>query len=444
MVETTAIVNGIVITVDPDNRIIEDGCVIIEGDRIVDLGRTDEIAHKYRKDLVLDARKHAILPGLVNIHCHSGLIRGTAEDMRLWDWLKFYVDPKHRVLTEDDAYIAASLCYLEGIKAGTTCTLDMYRYMHRCADAAAKLGNRVVLAPYVSDKYDYFDKPEDNYRLLSQRHGSANGRVIVWLGLEHLMYCTEEAFRKAAEYAAKYRVGIHTHGEESKEMAEKITKEYGKRPVQVFEEYGILGPRTVLAHCVWLDDREIQTLAETRTSVAHCPTSNLKLASGIARVPEMIASGVNVGLGSDGIKENNRIDLFQEMKLAGLIQKVKHSDATVMRAPNLLRMATIDGARALGMEEEIGSLEKGKKGDVILIDLKKPHLSPILSGEFFNVVNNIVYAAMAEDVSTTLVDGKVLMLDRVVENVNEQKLMEEARVVTASLLERRKQFLPPR
>jgi len=444
MAERTVIIHAILITVDSRNRIYEDGCVVIEGDRIADIGRTEDVAPRYKKDFVLDAKKHALLPGLVNTHCHSGLIRGTAEDMSLWDWLAHYVDPKHRVLTADDAYTAARLCYLEGLKAGITTVLDMYRYMHRCADAAEELGIKAVLAPYVSDKYDYFEKPEDNYRLIAQRNGSANGRIRVWLGLEHLAYCTEEAFRKAAEYASKYEVGIHTHGEESREMAEKITREYGKRPIHVFRDYGILGPRTVLAHCVWLEDSEIEALARTRTSVAHCPVSNLKLASGIARVPEMLEAGVNVGLGSDGIKENNRIDIFQEMKFAGLIQKARHYDPKIMPAWRVLRMATIDGARALGMQEEVGSLEKGKKADMILIDLRKPHLTPVLSGEFFNVTNNIVYAATAGDVSTTIIDGRFVMKNRVVEHVDETALMEEAARRTLALLERRKQYVPAR
>ena len=442
MGETLAIKDGIIVTVDEQDRVYANGCVIMEDDRVVDVGKMDDVYHKYRKDRVIDAKRQVVLPGFVNLHCHSGLIRGTAEDLSISDWLRKYVDPSHRVLTSDDAYAAAMLTYVECVKAGITSVLDMYRFMHRCADAAEKVGLRVTLAPYVSDKFDYFEKPEDNYRLVAERDGSARGRIHAWIGMEHIMYCTEEAFRKGAEQAEKYRVGIHTHGEESSEMADKITKEYGKRPTKVLKDYGILGPRTVLAHCVWLDDSEINLLAETGTSVAHCPVSNLKLASGIARVPEMRRAGIMVGLGSDGLAENNRIDIMQEMKFAGLIQKAKHYDATLMPSNTLLRMATVDGARALGLNNEIGSIERGKKADLVLIDLNQPHVTSVLFGEFFNVVNHIAYAAHGGDVRTVIVDGRVILEKRRFLEIDEQMVIDRATEATRGLLERRKPFVP--
>jgi 5-methylthioadenosine/S-adenosylhomocysteine deaminase len=441
--EILAIANGVVITVDPKSRIYDEGCVIVEDDKILDVGKTEEVMPRYRKDKVINAKKKVVLPGFVNLHCHSGLIRGTAEDLPLWEWLKKYVDPTHRVLTPNDAYAASRLCYVESIRSGATTVLDMYRFMDRCADAAEEIGIRAVLAPYVSDKYEYFEKPADNYKLLEKRNGSAGGRIHVWLGLEHLMYCTQEAYEKAAEYAHEYGVGIHTHGEESKEMAEeRIPKEYGgRRSTKVLQDYGILGPKTILAHCVWLDDSEIDILAETRTSVAHCPASNMKLASGVARVPELRRRGVCVGLGSDGIKENNRIDIIQEMKLAGLLQKVAHRDATILPATEILKMATIEGARALGMEREIGSLEPGKKADLIIVDFAKPHLTPQLYGKLFNIVNNLVYAAQSSDVSTTIIDGKILMEEQRMPNVDQEKIIEDATSSTLGVLNRREKIL---
>ncbi|MEM2896570.1 MAG: amidohydrolase [Candidatus Bathyarchaeia archaeon] len=444
MGEAIIIENGTIITVDEKNRIYKKGSVAIQRNRIVEIGDSEEINRKYKADIKIDAKNKAILPGFINLHMHSGLIRGTAEDLPLWDWLRKFVDPKHRVLKSDDAYAAALLCYSEAIKAGITCVLDMYRYMHRCAEAAEKVGIRAVLAPYVADRpgYDYFEKIEDNLKLLKERHGSANGRIHVWFGLEHLVYCTEEAFRKVSEYAKRYDVGIHTHGEESLEMALKLTKEYGKTPIEVFNERGILGPKTVLAHCVWLTPIEIKLLAVTKTSVAHCPVSNMKLASGVAPLPELIAHGVNVGLGSDGIKENNRIDMIQEMKIASILQKVHNLDAGLVPAEQALRMATINGAKALGLESDIGSIEVGKKADLIIIDLKKLHLSPVLFGEFFNIIPNIVYAAQGSDVDAVIVDGKVVMENRELKNVSEDEIMDLHTKITEEILERRKPFVP--
>lgn len=444
MNEAVLIRNGIVVTLDEKERVFEDGAVLVENGRITAVGNAPDVEEKGKGDTVIDAKGKAVLPGFINTHVHSGLIRGTAEDLPLWEWLRRHVDPKHKALKREDAYAAAKLCYTEMIRAGITSALDMYRYMDRCADAAEETGIRAFLAPYVADKpgYEYFEKQEDNEKLIKTRNGSANGRINVLAGLEHLVYCSEEAFYRARELADKYDVGIHTHGEESLEMYERLSKEHGKRPIEVFRDYGILGPKTVLAHCVWLSPAEIEILTKTKTSVAHCPVSNMKLASGVAPVPELIRRGVNVGLGSDGVKENNRLDLIQEMKVAALMQKLHHLDATLLPARQVLRMATVNGARALGMQKELGSLEGGKKADIVIIDLMKPHLSPVLVGEFSNIIPNIVYAAQASDVETVLIDGKIVMENRTLKTVNEEEVMERATKATYELLERRRAFVP--
>ncbi len=444
LTETTIIKNGVVITLNERNQIYQDGSVLIEDNRIVDVGPSDNISRGKRVDNTIDARGKAVLPGFVNLHAHSGLIRGTAEDLPLWEWLERHVDPKHKVLRAKDAYAASSLCYTEMIKAGITTVLDMYRFMHRCADAAEEVGIRAVLAPYVADKpeYDYFEKQNDNIELIRKRHGSANGRIHVWMGLEHLVYCSEEAYHRAREYADKFNVGIHTHGEESKEMAAKLEKEYGLSPIEVLHKRRILTPKTVLAHCVWVTPREIELLAKAGTSVAHCPVSNMKLASGVAPILDYLRQGVNVGLGTDGVKENNRLDMIQEMKIAGLLQKVTHLDAAALPANTLLRMATINGAKALGLGEEIGSLERGKRADIIILNLTSPHMSPALTGEFFNIISNIVYAAIPSDVETVLVDGKIVMQKRKVLTVDEEEVVARHKAAAEELLERRKPFVP--
>jgi 5-methylthioadenosine/S-adenosylhomocysteine deaminase len=405
------ITNGTVVTVDPEGTIYEDGAVLIEDNTIVDVGPAAELEASYSADETVDATGKAVIPGLVNLHLHSGFIRGLAEDMPVWKWLVEHVDPTHRALLREDARSAYKLCYAEMAAGGVTCGLDMYRYMEEAAEIAEEYGFRAVLSPYVADRdgFEYFPSVDDNVELVETHHNTANGRVKVWFGLEHIEYCTEAAYRRVADLAEEYDVGIHTHGEESVQKAQELTERYGMRPTEVFDEWGIMGPKTVVAHCVWLHNNEISVFERTGASVAHCPTSNEKLASGVAPVPKLLNHGVTVGVGTDGIKENNRLDVFQEMKNAALIQKVHTLDARQMTAEEVFRLGTMGGAEALGLGEEIGSIESGKQADVVLVDLQQPHLSPDMGTR--NVVPNLVHAAMPSDVDTVFIDG-----DRVVDD----------------------------
>ena len=303
--------------------------------RRADRGGGDPVAevdadHRATGAEVIDLHGHAVLPGLHNCHLHSGLLRGTAESMSLWDWLKAYVDPAHKALTPEIAAVASRQCYAESLLAGTTSLMDMWRFMQGSAHAAEDIGIRATLVPYVADApgYDYFETIESNRRLLESHRSAAGGRVRTWVGLEHLFYCTPAAFRAATELAAEFDTGIHTHSSETTWEVQESLARTGCRPIEEMFRRGVLGPRTVIAHCVWLDDREIALLAQTGTAVAHCPCSNMKLASGPARVGALRAAGVTVGLGSDGEKENNNLDLLEEMKFASLLQKVSTLDPT--------------------------------------------------------------------------------------------------------------------
>lgn len=444
-INKTLIQNCYILTSDENNTFYENGALLIEDEDIVDIGTTEEL-EKYieEADEVIDAEGKVVIPGLINTHLHSGLIRGTAEDMPLWEWITKHVDPMHKVLKEDEAYLAAKLCYIESIRSGTTCVMDMYRYMHKCADAAEETGIRAVLVPYVADKpqYDYFENLDDNETLIRERNNSAEGRVKVWVGLEHLVYCSENAFKRALKMAEKYETGIHTHGEESFEMAQKITKKYGKRPIKVFHDYGILGPNTVLAHCVWLTPEEIEILRTTNTGVAHCPTSNMKLASGVASIPELIDRGVKVGLATDGVKENNNLDMLEEMKIASLLQKVHHLDATKMDATKVFRMATIEGARTLNLEDEIGSLEIGKKADIVIVDLNKTHTTPVFDGKYSNVLAHLVFAANGADVDTVFINGKEVLKAGELLTDNESLVISKATEAAKRMVERREEYVP--
>jgi len=256
------------------------------------------------------------------------------------------------------------------------------------------------------------------------------------MGLEHLFYCTADAYREALECQAEYGVGIHTHACEQKEEDDAVSAHFGRRSIAQLDHYGILGERTLLAHCVWLNDDEIRRIADTGTSIAHCPISNAKLASGVARVPEMLAAGITLGLGTDGPVCNNNLNMFEEMKFASLVQKATRLDATVLPAEQVLRMATINGARALGLDDRIGSLEVGKQADLLLLDLGQPNLTPAeINADGGNLLWNLVFAADARNVSAVWVDGRQLIADGQATRVNEHQLVREAQQQGLSLFQ---------
>jgi 5-methylthioadenosine/S-adenosylhomocysteine deaminase len=347
----TLLRGGIVLPMTGRHDALDPGSVLVDGRVIVAVGPVETLDADPRAAgaLVVDCADHAVLPGLHNCHLHSGLLRGTAESLSLWDWLETYVDPAHRALTPGIAEAASLLCYAEAVLTGTTSVMGMWRHMEGSAAVAERIGLRATLVPYVADApgYDYFESIATNRALLESHRSAADGRVRTWVGLEHLFYCTDECFAAAVDLAAEFDTGLHTHSSESIWEVQESLRRFGRRPIEVFFQRRILSERTVVAHCVWLDDREIELLAQTGTSVAHCPCSNMKLSSGPARIGALRDAGVVVGLGSDGEKENNNLDLLEEMKFASLLQKVSTLDPTTGDPWDVLAMATVDGARAL-------------------------------------------------------------------------------------------------
>lgn len=406
---------GVVLPMSGPRRVLDPGSVLIDGTDVVAVDSVEALdADPRAADAeVVDATGHAVIPGLHNCHMHSGLLRGTAESLSLWDWLRTYVDPAHRALTPEIARVASRHCYAEGLLAGTTSVMDMWRFMEGSAAEAGRLGIRATLVPYVADEqgYDYFESIASNRALLEHAAGGAgsDGRVRAWVGLEHLLYCTPECFAAAVALADEFDTGIHTHSSETPWEVDGSLARWGRRPIAELGHRGLLGPRTVVAHCVWLDDAEIDLLARTGTAVAHCPCSNMKLASGPARIGDLRAAGVTVGLGTDGEKENNTLDLVEEMKFASLLQKVTRLDPAVGDPWDVLAMATIDGARALGLDGETGSLEPGKRADLVTVDLRGLHTTPVFSGAELNVPAHLVFSATGRDVRDVWVDGRRLV-----------------------------------
>ncbi|MEY2450947.1 MAG: 5-methylthioadenosine/S-adenosylhomocysteine deaminase [Acidimicrobiaceae bacterium] len=439
----TLIRNGIVLPMT-GTAVLDPGSVLIEGSDIVAIGDVEALDGDPRcaGAEVVDATDHAILPGLHNAHMHSGLLRGTAESLSLWDWLKTYVDPAHKALTPEIAEIASLHCYAESVLAGTTSLMDMWRFMEGSAAAAGKIGIRATLVPYVADgEFDYFESIESNRRLLESHRTAADGRVRTWVGLEHLMYCSEDCFAAAVDLMNEFDTGLHTHSSETTWEVEESLRRWGRRPIEVFHDRGILSNRSVVAHAVWLDDAEIELLASTGTSVAHCPCSNMKIASGPARIGALRAAGVTVGLGSDGEKENNNLDLIEEMKFASLLQKVTLLDPTVGDPWDILAMATIDGARALGLDAVSGSLEPGKRADVVTVWLGGLHTTPLLHGADFNAAAHLVFSSSGHDVRDVWVDGHRLVAGGSPLTFDVASVRADAQAAAEELFERRAKVL---
>jgi 5-methylthioadenosine/S-adenosylhomocysteine deaminase len=430
-----------VLTMDPGNRVVAGGAVAVEGDRIVAVGALDEVVRDRPGWVVRPGRNRLLMPGLVNAHMHSGMLRGTAEGLPVWDWLRMYIDPMHRVLTAGEAEASSWLCYAEAALSGTTTVVDMWRFMAGSARAASAIGIRLNAVPYVGEHpdYDYFDTLDDNEALLEAWHGKADGRVRVWVGVEHAFYATPPAHRRAIAMAQKWRTGFHTHSNEADVEIAEMARRYGKRPIAALEEMGLLeAPHTLLAHCVWLDDAEIDVLARRGVSVAHNPTSNMKLASGAAPVRKFRAAGIAVGIGTDGEKENNNLDMFEELKFASLLTKFASNDAAALDSWDVLRMATIDGARAIGMADEIGSLEVGKKADIVTVRTDTPRMTPLVAGF---LQHNLVHAVQGGDVDVVMVNGAVIVESGVLKTADAQALMGAVNEAAPKLLRRRDAWL---
>jgi 5-methylthioadenosine/S-adenosylhomocysteine deaminase len=439
MSESILIKDGTVVTMGENDSIVR-GDLLIRDGRIAGVGGENATS----VDEVIDARSCAVLPGFVQTHIHlcQTLFRGAADDLALIDWLKKRVWPMEAAHTAESVRASAQLSIVELIKGGTTCALTMetVRHTEEVLRVVEESGFRATVGKCMMDKGN--DVPRELYeethesiqeslRLIDKWHGRADGRIRCCFAPRFAVSCTRELLSEVSKLARERDVMIHTHAAENKNECEIVEQETGMRNVAYLDLLGMSGAHVVLAHCVHVDDEEMATLARTKTNVAHCPSSNLKLGSGIARVLEMLERGVSVSLGADGAACNNRLDMFTEMRTAALLQKALHGPE-VLPAARALRMATIDGARALGLEKEIGSLEMGKRADVIVVDLARPHSSP----QRENVVSALVYSAGSSDVRTTIIDGRVVMRDRELLTLNEAEVIEEANREAGALAER--------
>ncbi|EHM49511.1 amidohydrolase family protein [Yokenella regensburgei ATCC 43003] len=438
----------LILTMDADNTIIEEGAVLVRDGLIACVGKAEEIIARHPDVPVKHLSQRLLMPGLINAHCHSGMLRGTAEGLPVWSWLQQFVDPMHRVLLPEEAKLSSLLCYSEALLSGTTTVVDMWRYMEGSAEVAMRTGIRAVLVPYVAEHpdHDYFETLNSNEALINRWHLGANGRIHVWVGLEHLFYALPQAWQRIAAMCKDYQVGFHTHSNESRFDVEETLRRYQLRPIQALEKFGLLDAKKVLlAHCVWVNDEEIALLAERHTGVVHNPVSNMKLASGAAPVEKMLQAGVAVGLGTDGEKENNNLDMFEEMKVSSLLAKFVSLDAAALDAWAICRMATVDGARALGMEDSIGSLEEGKAADMIAVRLDTPRMTPLITrGPLMNIHHNLVHAVQGGDVDMTMIAGEIRVENGKLTQIDLSEIIRDVNLQVGGLFARREAWLKQR
>jgi cytosine/adenosine deaminase-related metal-dependent hydrolase len=451
---------GVILTMDSQRRVFRDGAVLIDNGVISQVGRTVDVRPQRRAEFEVDAKGKVVLPGLVDTHVHlaQALIRGSADDTSLIDWLQKFVWPLQGNFDAQDGKVSAELCMLEMIKSGTTTFLESLlhpRYgFDGIAEAVDRAGMRGILSKtvmglpsYGSEKSIMHPGMVENAETCLREvetyfkrwNGKADDRIRVWYGARSLGGCTPELYAQIAEGARLLGTGVTMHLSEVQEDVRYTKKEFGKMPAEFMDEVGLVGPNVVFAHGVWLTENEWQILARKGANVAHCPSSNMKLSSGIAKVPEMMQAGVNVGIGCDGGPSNNSYDMIREMKTASLLQKVRTMDPLALSAETVLEMATINGAKALGLRDQIGSIENGKKADLIIVNMQKPHLTPT-----FNPVSHLVYAAEGSDVETTIINGKIIMENRFVKSLNEEKIIRDANEHATKLLQRAEIHITPK
>ena len=385
---------------------------------------------------IIDATGKIVIPGLINTHTHLSmtLFRGLADDLSLDSWLNDHIWPMEANLNGDFCYIGALLGAVELIKSGTTTFSDMYFYMEDVARAIDEAGIRAVLSYGMIDFGDEEKRKNEikaNLELFEACDGMADGRIKVFFGPHSPYTASEELLIKVRELADEYNMGIHIHVSETQKEIEDVSSQKGLRPFEYLDKIGFLGPDVIAAHSVWLSDNEIEIIKKNNVKISHNPCSNMKLASGVAPVSKLIENDICVSIGTDGASSNNNLDLIEELKTASLLQKVSTLDPKVLNSDEAIAMGTIKGAEALGLESEIGSIEVGKKADIVLIDTNSANMVPDSS----SLSSNIIYSANGSNVDTTICDGKILMENKKLTILDEEEIYAKARKAIKELKE---------
>jgi 5-methylthioadenosine/S-adenosylhomocysteine deaminase len=424
-----------VVTLDESRPVISDGAVAIDDGTVVAVGSRAEVTAKYRAARSIAGRDRVLMPGLINGHTHAAmtLLRGIADDRELMDWLTNYIFPTERRFVDAEfVRVGTELACSEMIRGGTTTFVDMYYFPDAVARAVEGCGLRVLVAPTVIDQKspDASDAGE-SLRLAAEFVGRWKGksnRILPIISAHAIYTLKPEQLHAIRSRSDELGVPLAMHISESRFEVDYSQRTFGTTPVKQLDSLGLFNSPTIGAHLVWPTDEEIAILARRGVGVIHNPSSNMKISSGIAPVTRMLAEGVRVGLGTDGAATNNDLDMWEEMRLAAFLQKVATTDPQVVPARTALRMATLGGAEALGLADQIGALTAGRRGDLIQVSLADLHFTPL-----YDVISHLVYVADSQDVVTVVVDGKVLMDERRVLTVDEQRVRSEATAIAVKI-----------
>ncbi|OPY21712.1 MAG: N-ethylammeline chlorohydrolase [Methanobacterium sp. PtaU1.Bin097] len=413
---------------------IKKGSILLEDDRISSI---EENLSTKDADTVIDGEGKVLIPGLVNTHTHlsMSLLRGLADDLVLETWLNDYIWPTEANLDGKLCYVGAKLACAEMIKSGTTTFNDMYFYMDHVAQAVDESGIRGNITHGMLDQGDEEKRRaeyKESLRIIDKCHNTADGRIKVSLGPHAPYTCSTELLSWVRKKASQLGVRIHIHVSETEFEVKNIIDTYDARPFEYLDNINFLDQDVLAAHTVWPSNNEMDIIKERGVNISHNPVSNMKLASGISPVAKMLDKGINVSLGTDGAASNNNMDMLEEMKIAALGQKVNTFDPTVLKADDVFKMATIGGATALGLSDELGTIKVGKKADLILVNMKAPHLAP-----YRHPISHLVYAANGGDVDTVICNGQILMQGRELLTLDEKAVLEEAEEAARDLLSRR-------
>ncbi|MDD3268925.1 MAG: 5'-deoxyadenosine deaminase [Syntrophomonadaceae bacterium] len=424
--------NGTIVTMNARREIVR-GDLLIEEDRISQIG---EISGAQASELI-DARNKLVIPGLIQSHIHlcQVLFRGMADDLELLDWLKLRIWPLESSHDAESLYYSALLGCSELLRGGITSVIDMATVRHSSSVFEAVrlagiryLGGKCLMDHGTGVPPEMIDTSEaalnESLELISKWHGQENGRINYAFCPRFAVSCSDQLLREVSKLSQQYNIAVHTHASENRSEVELVKKERGLPNVKYLDSLGLCNEKLILAHCIHLDQEEINILAASRTNIVHCPSANLKLASGIAPIPPLLELGSSISLGSDGAPCNNNLSMFMEMRLGALIHKPFHGPIS-MPAPLVFEMATLGGARAMGREDEIGSLEIGKKADLAIVDLDNWHNRPLGAA---SVYTQLVYQAQAADVYATIVNGRLLMLNGQILSMDAEEVKQQSEV----------------
>lgn len=443
--------NAIVLTMDENYHIFSPGAVAVEGDHILAVGPEEDLISEYQSDQIMDCDGKVLMPGLINAHTHvpMTLLRGLADDLRLDVWLMGYMMPVEREFVSPEfVRLGTKIACAESIRSGVTTFVDMYYFESDIAEATAEAGLRAICAQSVlkfpsPDAVSYEESLKSAEKFIKEWKG--HPLIIPAIGPHAPYTCTDEILQACANLAVKYDVPLHIHIAETASEVESIRKEFGMPVVPYVKKRGIFDAKVIAAHCVHIDEGEMRTIQHAHAGIAHNPSSNLKLASGFAKVKQMLDVGVNVGIGTDGPASNNDLDMVEEIRLASMVAKCASGDPTALPARQTLAMATSIGAKAVHIDDITGSLVPGKRADLILIGINKVHNSPNFRRNPDGIYAQIIYAAKATDISDVMVNGQWLMRQRELLTLDEASLLKEAQEYASKidkfLIEREKSVL---